>query len=370
MAENSFLSAGRSNKDTFDRGVTSTMIHRLLNTLLLLAFGVCVPYEASSGQEKMNNNSPDLSRIQVPYSGEGRLVTLWSSGPDRPTKPTAVHITSAEKSSHFELEGVSHVRWLTSGDLIIQQSFRNLSSNGYETRLVQVGQNGEILNILSSGEHVSDPEQSKANQLIAVMRTNIKGNRSLEIRKLNKDFDLLKTFEGTREHNFLLSNAIWSPDGTRLATGFYKTGDKGRLWPLLATISLDDFSVEYPLGDTIKEQGESRGVHPLFWLVDDIFSISERGLLKCSQKDKDCKLIYQPGKHRAINAGTTIPNGKVLLLVSDLKLDPFEVRAKEIHKVDLDNSVGRILMRTPDGVFVSSIDWRQIDPYGQDQTNK
>ncbi|MBC8292749.1 MAG: hypothetical protein H8E45_06230 [Proteobacteria bacterium] len=55
--------------------------------------------------------------------------------------------------------------------------------------------------------------------------------------------------------------------------------------------------------------------------------------------------------------GRQVNDHKALLLVKDFTVDPLEARAKEIHEVNLVTGEGRVLLRLPDGVFISDLDW-------------
>ena len=75
-------------------------------------------------------------------------------------------------------------------------------------------------------------------------------------------------------------------------------------------------------------------------------------------------LIRLIARRRAISLGagykTTVPmvtDKEILLLVRDRKEDPLEVRAKEIHSVDLKTGKGKVLIQLPSDVFISDIDW-------------
>jgi hypothetical protein len=129
------------------------------------------------------------------------------------------------------------------------------------------------------------------------------------------------------------------------------------LVPVLALLSRDEAIVMSLPDRSSGAKSEPGGVVPLFWTADGIYARSQRGLLRCSAQGSDCALVYGPGEDKFAFGGVRTDERKALLLVQDLKVDPLEVRAKEIHEVDLATGQGRVLLRLPNGVFISDLDW-------------
>ena len=123
-----------------------------------------------------------------------------------------------------------------------------------------------------------------------------------------------------------------------------------------------------PLPDRVpgEDRGETGGLRPLFWTDRGIYGKHQRDagrLLRCDPGGSGCRPVYNPGPHRRIAGGRRAGADTALLLVED---DRIELRwaANEIHQVDLATGEGGGLLRLPEGVFISDIDWSP-DPAGE-----
>jgi len=327
-----------------------------LLAVLVFCLGLFGCRDTASGQDMFAKAASGFPGIEIPNLIAGQLVTVWSWGKDVPTSNRTIVITTNAGSRQIDLEGVAHARWLSTGNLLVQQRFRD-ASGAIENRLIQVDQSGAVIEELSAENKLSAPEPSPDGRWLAVLRYNEKGFAGLAIKDLHIKSKTVNEYDKNLIR-YNLSNPVWDLDSSRLAVALWSPDKKGRLWPLLAVLTRDRNSIEYPVGDSIEDQSEPSGITPLFWSNNGIYAKSDRGLLKCALHHGGCELIYDPGKHRSILDGTLGVNGHAFLLVRDLQLDPLEARAKEIHDVDLLNGSGSLLVRAPDDLFISSIDWK------------
>jgi hypothetical protein len=96
---------------------------------------------------------------------------------------------------------------------------------------------------------------------------------------------------------------------------------------------------------------------PMFWNRSGIYAWSARGVFRCDPQGSGCHVLYNPGDAWHVIGGTAFGEGEALLLVADVKADPLELRAKEIHRLNLSTGKGERWVRLPNDVFVSEIDW-------------
>jgi len=323
-----------------------------------------VAHHCQAEGENMHNMDVEVkapSSFEIPFKGPGQLATIWSWGPIQGER--ALVLTSHGESRRINVEAPDRVRWCSPTELLVEQSVRPVR-NGLGTRILR--RRGEVMEVLSDrDEGLGSAEPSPDGEQVLLERYDRRGFRGIEVRSLAKDFRL-EVFHpaSVKLGSGDFGSSVWSPDGSQFAVGLWVTNppiDPTRMSPRLAIASRDTpgftrVNDVLPSGMPDPET-ERWAVIPLFWNEDGIYAGSNRGLLRCDPKGSGCALAYSPGKDRSIVNGTPVGTKKALLLVQDLKLDFLEIRAKEIHEVDLTTGKGHLLLRLPENVFINDIDW-------------
>jgi hypothetical protein len=328
-----------------------------LVAFLLLLIGAASD-QAHSGAEAINDRSvTPPSSFEIPFKGPGQLATIWSWGPNRPDSGKALVLTRREGTKRITAEAPKRVRWRSGGDFILEQAAQPIR-DGSGTRIVRMMRDGAVIEVLSDQEGLSGSQPSPDGRWVFVERFGKRGALGSEIRDLASGFRLHTFYQNSLRPDGFAWHAVWSPEAERLVATIPISEDTG-LVPHLILLSRDQSTFARLPDQRADGEVDPGGVVPLFWSKDGIYARSNSGLLRCDPAGSGCTLVYSPGKARFAFAGVRAGEKRALLLVQDLKLDPFEVRAKEIHEVDLATGEGQVLLRLPVGVFLSDIDWIQ-----------
>lgn len=318
----------------------------------------------SSGEssEPVPPSAPALN-LALPFEGPGQLVMIVSRG--WPPNGQLV-VATREGSRVLPLEKPWAARWRSSRELIVVQS----GSGGWSDKVLRVDGTGKVLETIADGYFV-EPEPTPDGRRLAVAHVLHDGGRtSLEIRELANGFRLVNAFPPDEIALWLSAHPTWAPDGKRLVVSIRSDdSDIGEhLQPRLAIVSPDSGTVERLYVDRKSRKRVPRGMAPIFWHSRGIYVSSARGVLRCDPEGKGCDVVYNPGDAWHVIGGTAFGADEALLLVKDVKADPLEPRAKEIHRLNLSTGKGELWVRLPDDVFVSDIDWigdadsKQSDP--------
>ena len=299
------------------------------------------------------------SSFEIPFRGPGKLATIWSWGPSGPDSGKALIRTLRNGTRRITAEAPTRVRWRSKSEFIVEQEVQPIG-HGSATRIVRMSQDGGVIEVLSDREGLSGAEPSPDGRWIFVERFGERGALGSEIRDLAAGFRLHTLYQNSLRPSGFAWHAVWSPEGERLVASIRIREDTG-LVPHLILLSPDRSSFSRLPDQRADGEGDHGGVEPLFWSEEGIYARSDSGLLRCDPAGSGCTLVYSPGKARFAVAGVRAGEKRALLLVQDLRLDPLEVRAKELHEVDLATGEGRMLLRLADGVFLSDIDWIQDD---------
>jgi len=297
------------------------------------------------------------SRFEIPFRGPGQLATIWSWGPN--DLDSALILTLRDGTRRVTAEAPKRVRWRSNKELIVEQGVQPIG-HGSATRIVRMSRDGAVIEVLSDREGLSGSEPSPDGRWVFVERFGERGALGSEIRDLAPGFHLHTLYQNSLRPSGFAWHAVWSPEGERLVASIRIPEDTG-LVPHLILLSRDRSSFARLPDQRADGEGDPNGMVPLFWSRDGIFARSTAGVLRCDVAGSGCTLVYSPGKARFAFAGVRAGENRALILVQDLDLDPIDVRAKEIHEVDLATGEGRPLLRLPDGVFLSDIDWIQDD---------
>jgi hypothetical protein len=331
---------------------------------VLVTITLLVSLAAWAGGNAMQNEEIQLpSSCEIPFDGPGQLATIWSWGQDRPDGGKALVLTAHRQTRRLELEAPRRARWRSPTELLVEQHVWPVR-NGSGSRILRMTRAGEVLEILSDREGLSDAEPSSDGERVLLQRNTERGFQGIEIRSLVGEFRLQADHpKPTSPGLGSMTPPVWSPDGSKFAVGLYvpiSSKEPGRLYARIAVVARDAPGyAQLPDSSTGKES-ERGGEIPLFWTQEGIYVRTTEigaGLLRCDPAGSGCTPVYAPGVHRLVLQGRQIDDRKALLLVKDFTVDPLEARAKEIHEVNLTTGEGRVLVRLPDGVFISDLDW-------------
>jgi hypothetical protein len=245
-------------------------------------------------------------------------------------------------------------RWRSQHELIVE----TLSPRRPGLQMLRVSNDGKVLATLVDTAGFRDATPSPDGRWVTIMRS-IGNDKSFEVRDLSAGFEphvsrVLPLASDRLETSELAWVGAWSPDSDQIALAVHVRGKIRGFVPTICVVARDGSGPGQFFEEGIAEPS---GVFPLFWTSDGIYARSSRGLLRCSLTESRCTLLYSPGKARFIVSGSAVGESGALLLVQDHDLDPFEVLAKEIHRVDLKTGEGGVFLRLPDGTLLKDIDW-------------
>lgn len=316
-----------------------------LGFLMLLAGAVTARVE---GGEPMSGSST-TSPLNLPFEGPGQLLAIMSRGPARPPNFTVL-LAARGANQVLPIESPDAARWLSPQQMLV---FR--SGAGMSGKILRTDLSGEVLEVIATGSFMA-PRVSPDGKRVAVAQIiNKQGNTNLEVRDLERDFKLIRSWSDEKLPT-LFGTSVWSPDGSALAVSV-DSHENGRVYDRLAVVRLDSGAITRFYDSPEDRKRDEGGLTPILWHRSGIYARSSRGLLRCDSEGSGCEVAYHPGRDRYVVDGTLFGTDEALLLVQDRKPDPLEVRAKEIHRLNLSTGKGELWLRLPDDVFVSDIDW-------------
>ncbi len=324
------------------------MIKCLFTLILGSGLTQCIA-ENKSVLMSLENVYEELKFVAV---GQGRLAVIISIGPSRPGGEKTIFI-DRENTSILDIERATRVRWISTTDLVIQHS-QKLANDQLSNRVVEFRDDGKIRQVLTEYPYqLSAPEPAPAGRWITLLRYKGGSYLGLEIRDIWNTFDL-DMFVPNEPNAGInqITHVVWSPDTDKLALGLL-VQDGDRLSPRLGYMlrnspDIHQFVDKKPINAV-----------PLFWNAEGIYATTNDGIILCSPSGSniECTPIYSPGSGKYVYSGRIMGDNQALLLVQDHTKDPFEIRAKEIHKLDLTTKKADATLKLPNGVFVSDIDW-------------
>jgi hypothetical protein len=295
-----------------------------------------------------------VSPLVLPFEGPGQLVAVMSRGPHRPPNHAVVVATGGE-SRVLPLEPPSAARWLSPQKILVEHSGPGLSG-----KIVRVDRTGRVLDVIASGAFANARVSPDRRQVVVARTINKQGNEILEVRDLDRGFEVVRSWFPEELLSSLGGSVwlvpVWSPDGNALAMSV-DSQENGKVYPRLAVVPLGSSTVTRLYDSPEDHKRDESGLIPIFWHRSGIYVRSSRGVQRCDPEGLGCEVVYHPGADRYVVNGTLFGKNEALLLVQDRKPDPLEVRAKEIHRLNLLTGKGELWVRLPDDVFVSDIDW-------------
>jgi hypothetical protein len=325
-----------------------------VSMLRVLRF-VSVVFMVSMGSNVVFAKSIDMlinsviSDIQQRFVGEGQVVVVVSAGSNRPENEMLFFIDS-ENQERINLNRTLQARWLTSDEIIVQQSYKTISKT-LGNRIIRVDRHGQLLELLSEQEGVTSPIPNGRGQWVA-LRIDLKSGvlQGIEFHRMYDgssfpSFMRIKVDENLSD----LSNVVWSPEFNKLALAAWVKSNRGYV-PRIGVVSGASEGIQMINDDM------SFNARPLFWEKEWVYGANDKGMFRCDAMEHGCEFIYAPGDGRRIVSGVSVGKDHALLLVQNLRRDPFETRATEIHKVDFSEGKKLDVLEFPEGVFIIDID--------------
>lgn len=319
---------------------------RFVTILFLLSFGGTVAFVESID---MPVNGV-ISDIQHRFVDNGQIVVVASTGSNRPENEMLFFIDSVNQE-RINLSQTFQARWLSSDEIIVQQSYETISGT-LGDRVIRVDRHGQLLEVLSDQEGVTNPVPNGLGQW-AAPRIDLKSGvlQGIEFHGMHEgswlpSFMRIKVDEELSD----LSNIVWSPDSTKLALAAWVKSNRGYV-PRIGFVS---GAAE---GMQMIDDDMSLNARPLFWKNEWVYGANDKGLFRCGTVKQGCHFIYAPGDGRRIVSGVAAGKEHALLMVQNLRRDPFEIRATEIHKVDFLEGSSSDVLELPEGIFISDLDW-------------
>jgi hypothetical protein len=291
-----------------------------------------------------------ISDIQHRFVGEGQIVVVVSAGSNRPENEM-LFFTDAENQERINLNRTLQARWLSSDEIIVQQSYETISRT-LGNRIIRVDRHGQLLEVLSDQEGAACPVPNKLGEWLAI-KTDLKTGvmQGIEFHGLHEGSDFSSFMRiGQNVQLNPLSNIVWSPEFTKLALAAWVKSNRGYV-PRIGVVSGAAEGIQ------MIDDDMSLNARPFFWKKEWIYGANDKGMFRCDAMKHGCEFIYAPGGGRRIVSGVSVGKDHVLLLVQNLRRDPFETRATEIHKVDFLEGKKLDVLELPEGVFISDIDW-------------
>jgi hypothetical protein len=319
---------------------------RFFTVLFLMSFGGMVAFGESIDMPMKGV----ISDIQHRFVDNGQIVVVASTGSNRPENEMLFFIDSVNQE-RINLSQTFQARWLSSDEIIVQQSYETISGT-LGDRVIRVDRHGQLLEVLSDQEGVAFPVPNKLGQWLALKIDQKTGvMQGIEFHGL-RDGSGFSSFMEIRQDAQLnrLSNVVWSPDSTKLALAAWVKSNRGYV-PRIGFVSGAAEGIQ------MIDDDMSLNARPLFWKKEWVYGANDKGMFRCDAMKHGCEFIYAPGDGRRIVSGVSVGKDHALLLVQNLRLDPFETRATEIHKVDFLEGKKLDVIELPEGVFISDIDW-------------
>ena len=290
-----------------------------------------------------------ISDIQHRFVGDGQIAVIVSTGSNRPENEILFFIDS-ESQERINLNRTMQARWLTSDEIIVQQSYEAISGK-LGNRIIRIDRHGKLLEILSDQEGVTSPVPNRFGQW-AALKTDLKTGvmQGIEFHGLHgSDFvSFMKVRQGERVSRW--SNIVWSPESNKLALAVWVKSNRGYV-PRIGIM----FSA--PEGIQMINDDMSLNARPLFWKNEWVYAANDKGFFRCSTIKNGCDFVYSPGDGKRIISGVAVGKDHVLLLVQNLRRDPFEIRATEIQKLNYLEGNRSDVLELPEGFFINDIDW-------------
>lgn len=308
---------------------------------------------AACGRPAFHEASREPRSFVVPTPDGGRLATLWLWGGIVPWHESALVVSGEAASRRLPIHRPASVQWLGPDRLLELSDERASDASSGGPYVIDL--EGRILRDLRASDRLQSPVVSPDGRWLANTRWDVHGKATLEVMPFEGPFEAVAERDD-------LSAAVWSPDSARLtARRMAFPRDLPRGIHHVQLLLPRDLSSETRL----RENGPSdlHGVNELvvaWWGRDGIYGVGGGLLERCDPEGAGCRPIYRPPVQGSIRAASPGPPGVVYLLVNDPDPCFLDPGAREIQRLELATGRTERMLRTPDGVFLTAIDWVDV----------
>jgi hypothetical protein len=318
-------------------------------------------------------NGPEIDpRLELPFSGPGRLVVLWHLGdPDDPPNRHLV-VYDADGARPVEVEDVREVRWLDARTLLVAQEVpAGDPAELPQTRLLRVRLATGGVEPIAKPRRYYNAEPSADGRWLAVgEEVNDQGDSALEIWLLARGG---ATRMRRREQN--LDEPRWSPESDALAVAMMVEPDADAdgqslgvagvtvPWPRLFVLDAGFADPALPVHDGARDRPPTAGGSlPLFWTRAGLHARQRGGLVRCASPESGCELVVEnPPGRRLADARPFAKEGAFLLLV-DATSEELNPLASEIWTASLATGSAGALFPARPGAWPLDLDWSPAPP--------
>ncbi len=325
--------------------------------MALLALTMSKPSNASDTATPDTTPAPGVD-FRIPFTGNGKIVSVRANLNYNPNFTTQVFVEHASGQQRLPLGNAQESRWFGPKHLIHEIVARDPQGQAVESTVLTDAA-GRQIQVLASSSDIGSLRASPSGSHVALARVVEHKLDWLEVHPLPAIREgVTPVFEQVEhEQTSECSHPTWSPDSRWLAVARWVTEPTGKVFPRLAIYDHRTGSLRRIEDSTVPGQRAPGGTRPLLWSAEGLFAYDNDGILRCDPEGSGCTRFHPLPDDRFIHAGVAVADGKALLLLRDVAADPFENRAVEVHELDLKSGARRLLVRTPPGVFLESLDW-------------
>jgi len=300
------------------------------------------------------------SSYDTGFRGPGRLLLVFEEKAGR-----LLVVQDADGLRQVAADGPRDARFAGRERLLVVSEVPPLEEYGLpDTRVSLIDlESGDERTLLAAGRHY-DPEPSPDGRWLAIgADVGDLGDSDLEIWSLEGEIERIDVRHQS------LEEPRWRPDTRALvasilmadpeseAEGGGSYGGTSFTWPRLHRLRRDLGEPELLADGEGPDSLVPGGSLPLWWDEAGIYARQRGGLARCDPHGGGCVLVHATDDTRRIVDGRAVGGGEAWLLTVEA-FDAFDRRLPDqILRVDLDSGAGRVVYRSPEGVFLLDIDW-------------
>lgn len=309
-------------------------------------------FEAACGPGPWEIEAPEPRRYDVIFRDRGRLATIWRWANAVPRHEASLVISDSRRTYKVAIERPGSVQWIAPDRLLYEHDWRgSVPSRGP----LVIDLEGTVLRDFAAPARLESPVVSPDGRWIANTHWDVHGRATFEVLPFDGPLEAVGERDGLRD-------PVWSPDSARLVARRLALpqgvprGIYGR-----EILMPRDLSAEEPLREN--RESDRLGYNELgvdWWAPDGLYGIGRGVLQRCDPAGSGCVEVFRPKVEGSLRGVTPGPAGIAYLLVNEEDPCFLETGAREIHRLELATARTERLLRTPDGVVLTGIDWVDV----------